>query len=81
MISKIKMWILGSVIMKKVIGKFAKHMVGAVLGILASPHVAPYLDKLGITVDSISMEAGLTIILIGFMGAAWNFIEHRFFKK
>lgn len=81
MIGKIKAWLFGSVIMKKVAGKFAKHGTGAILGLLASPKVAPWLDKVGVSIDSATMEAGLTVVLIGLFGAAWNFIEHRLVKK
>jgi hypothetical protein len=81
MFTKLKNWIIGSVIMKKVIGKFAKHATGALVGILASPKVAPILDKFGISVDSAAMEASLIIVLVGLFGSIWNYIEHRIIKK
>lgn len=80
MIKKIKAWLFGSVIMKKVIGKFAKHATGAIVALLASPKVSPYVEQLGVTIDSAEMEAGLTVILIGLFGSLWNFIEHRIKK-
>jgi hypothetical protein len=80
MISKIKTWLIGSVVLKKVAGKFAKHGTGAIIGLLTSVKVAPYLAQLGITLDPGQLEAGLTILLIALFGAIYNFMEHRFFK-
>ena len=80
MISKIKDWIFGKVILKKVLGKFAKHGAGALIGVLSSPVVAPWLNNLGITVDETQLTAGLMVVLTGLFGAAWNFIEHRIKK-
>jgi len=81
MIDKIKQWIFGKVILKKVIGKLAKHATGAFVGLLASPAVAPWITKLGITIDPDKLEAGLIVVLVGLFGALWNYIEHRFIKK
>jgi len=85
MLSKLKNWLIGSVIMKKVIGKLAKHATGAIIGIMSASwftgSVQPILDKLGITINEGQLETGLVVILIGLFGAAWNFAEHRFTKK
>jgi hypothetical protein len=85
MIDKLKTWLIGSVIMKKVIQKVAKHAATALIGIMSgvwfSKNIAPVLNQLGISVDFNSFEAGLIIILTGLMGGLWNYLEHRFFKK
>jgi len=81
MIAKIKAWLLGKVILKKVAGKFVKHAAGALIGLLSSPAVAPWMDKLGISIDEAQLTAGLMVVLTGLFGAAWNFIEHRWIKK
>ena len=80
MFAKLKAWIIGKVVISKVAGKFAKHATGAILGLLASSQVAPYIAKLGITIDPSTLEGGLTVIGIGLFGSAWNFIEHRLLK-
>jgi len=85
MFDKLKMWIIGSVIMKKVILKVAKHGTTALLGLLNSGWVAqvviPILNQLGITIDYVQFQAGLVVLLTGLLGGLWNYIEHRFFKK
>lgn len=84
MISKLKTWLIGSVIMKKVIQKIAKHAATALGGIVSgfwfTNHVAPILNQLGINVDFAQLEAGLIILLTGALGGLWNYLEHRFFK-
>ena len=77
MFDKIKRWFLGSVIMKKVAGKFAKHAAGAAVGLLSLPVVSKYMEQLGVTVDQAQMEAGLVVLIVGAFGAARNFVEHR----
>ena len=81
MLTKIKQWLIGKVIIKKVLGKFVKHAAGALVAILSGPQVAPWLDKLGVSVDETQLAAGLIVVLTGLFGAVWNFVEHRFFKK
>ena len=81
MIDKIKVWLFGSVIIKKVIGKFAKHATTAIIGLVSSPAVAPWLGKLGVDINPDTLEAGLFVVLTGLFGAAWNFVEHRVSKK
>jgi len=83
MIEKLKKWILGSVIMKKVIAKFAKHGAGVVVGLMSAPwflaKVQPILDQIGVTINAGQLETGMVVILTGLFGSAWNFVEHRFF--
>ena len=85
MIDKLKVWLIGSVIMKKVAQKVAKHATTALLGLMSgvwfSKNVAPILNQLGISIDFNSFEAGLVIILTGLVGGLWNYLEHRFFNK
>lgn len=85
MLTKLKRWIIGSVIMKKVIGKFAKHASGVLTGLLSAPlfvdKIQPYLDQLGITINEGQLEAGLVVVMTGLFGALWNFIEHRLLNK
>jgi hypothetical protein len=81
MFTKIKEWIIGKVIMKKVLGKFVKHAAGALVGLLSSPAVAPWLEQLGVSVDESQLTAGLMVILTGLFGAIFNYVEHRFIKK
>lgn len=82
---KLKSWILGSVIMKKVIQKVAKHGATALVGLLSSVvftgKVKPILDSLGIVIDVSQLEAGLIVLITGLLGGLWNFIDHRFIKK
>ena len=80
MLSKIKKWIFGKVILGKVVGKFAKHGAGAIVGLLSSPVVAPWVANLGITVDETQLTAGLVVVMTGLYGAVYNFVEHRFKK-
>jgi hypothetical protein len=79
-----KKWLEG-VIVTKVLGKFAKHATGAVIGFLTGPWfakvVAPILNQVGISIDFSKFEEGMTVLLIGAFGALWNYIQHRFFKK
>jgi hypothetical protein len=65
------------VILKKVLGKFVKHAAGALVGLLSSPSVAPWVENLGVTVDETKLTAGLMVVLTGVFGAVWNFVEHR----
>lgn len=81
MITKLRNFLLGKVIVKKVIGKFAKHSTGAVVGFLSSPQAIELLNSLGVTVDKEKFQAGLMIVFIGLFGAAWNFVEHRWLRK
>jgi hypothetical protein len=80
---KIKDWILGNVIVKKVIGKFAKHATGAIVGLLFGPKLAPILEPIfrAMELTPEQLEAGLVIGLTASFGAIWNFIEHRFIKN
>ena len=75
-----KLWnkLVGQVIIRKVIGKFLKHGVTALAAYLGSK---PVMDQLGISIDWTTFEGGALVILTGLGGAAWNFLEHRFFKK
>ena len=77
MFTKLKTWLLGDVILKKVVGKFAKHATGAIIGLLASPQVAPWLTSLGVSIDETQLTAGLIVALTGAFGSIWNFVEHR----
>jgi len=79
MLTKLKNWLIGSVIMKKVIGKLAKHASMALVGLLSAPTVAPWLAKLGIGVDVATLETALVVAITGLLGAAYNYIQHRFF--
>jgi len=81
MIQKIKDWLFKGVLLKKVLGKFVKHLTGFIVGFLATPKVAAIIDSLGISVDSAQMELGILAILIGLYGSGWNYIKHRFVKK
>lgn len=81
MFSKIKSFLLGRVILKKVAGKFAKHATGAIIGFLAGPQIAPWVEQLGITIDKAQLEMGLIVVFTAGFGAVWNFVEHRFVKK
>lgn len=85
MIDKIKMWLLGSVIVKKVIQKIAKHATTALVGLLNSGWTAkvlvPILASLGIDINFDEFQVGMVVLLTGLLGGLWNFIEHRFFSK
>lgn len=70
--------LLGPVILKKVVGKFAKHAVTALAGMLASK---PILSDVGVTIDYTKLETWAVVAVGGLAGSAWNFIQHRFFKK
>ena len=78
MIEKLKMWILGNVILKKVVGKFLKHGITTVAGLAG---VQAFLKDSGVTVDWGKLEAWVIVATGGLVGAAWNFIQHRFNKK
>ena len=67
--------------MKKVMGKFAKHGTGAIIGFLTGPKVAAIIASMGITFDPDKMEAGLIVVMTAAFGAIWNFVEHRIVKK
>jgi len=81
MIGKIKNWIFGNVIMKKVAAKFAKHATGIIIGLISSGKVAAILTSLGITIDPGQLETGTLVFITAAFGAIWNFVEHRFVKK
>ena len=92
MLTKIKNWLIGKVIVKKVLGKWVKHasgaMSGLILGLKTAPwfvaHVAPVVEKIPQLKDLLSqdnLEAALVVILTGVFGAGWNYVEHRFLKK
>jgi len=78
MFSKLKSWIIGRVIIKKVAGKFAKHATGALIALFAA---MPMLQESGIEIDFAQFEAWAAVAIAGLFGAAFNFIEHRFIKK
>ena len=77
MLGKIKEWIFGTVILKKVFGKFAKHATGALIGLLTSGKAAEVVSSLGITFEADTMEAGMIVFMTAAFGAIWNFVEHR----
>jgi len=85
MIDKLKEWIIGSVIVKKVIQKVAKHGTTALVGILTSGWcskiLVPILNQLGISINFDEFQAGMIILLTGLLGGLWNYIDHRFFNK
>jgi len=92
MLTKIKNWIIGKVIVKKVMGKWVKHastaLTGLILGVMSAPwfvsHVAPVMEKIPQLKDLFTqdkLEAALFVIITGVGGALWNYIEHRFIKK
>lgn len=74
MISKIKNWLIGKVILKKVLGKFVKHGIGTLLGIAG---VQQFLVDTGIQIDLAKLESWAIVAIGGLFGALWNFIEHR----
>lgn len=91
MITKLKQWILGKVIVKKVMGKWVKHAAGAltglILGVMSAPwfatHVSPVVEQIPQLKSLLSadgIESALMIILTGVFGAVWNYVEHRFVK-
>jgi hypothetical protein len=84
MFKKLKNWIIGKVIMGKVIGKLAKHGATAIVGLISAPmfveKIQPILDQIGITINEGNLEAGLIVLLTGAAGALWNYIAHRFIK-
>lgn len=85
MFEKMKLWVFQNVIIKKVIGKVAKHAATAIVGLLSTvvfaTKVKPILDTLGIEYTPEKIAAGLVVILTGLAGGLWNYIEHRFFTK
>ena len=92
MLTKIKNWLIGKVIVKKVLGKWVKHAATALSGIIAgamsapwfATHAAPVVEQIPQLKELLApnnLEAALIIILTGLAGATWNFVEHRFFKK
>jgi len=78
MITKIKDWLFKGVILKKVVGKFVKHLIGFFAAYFASK---PIVSELGITIDWAQLESYAVPALVGLFGAGWNYIEHRFVKK
>ena len=82
MFTKIKQWILGKVIGKKVVGKLVKHATGALVGLIFGSKVAPYVQPVfeAMELTQGELEAGLIVALTGLFGAAWNYVEHRFIK-
>lgn len=85
MFDKLKTWLIGSVIMKKVMGKVAKHATTAITGFVTggwfAANVLPVLSQLGISINYETMSTGTEVLFIGLMGGLWNYIEHRFIKK
>ncbi len=78
MFTKIKNWIIGTVIMKKVIGKFVKGGVSTLAGLAG---VSEFMVESGITVDWTQFETWAIGIIGGAIPAIWNYISHRFVKK
>jgi len=92
MISKIKNWLIGKVIVKKVLGKWVKHASGAlsglILGAMSGPwfvsHVSPIIENIPQLKDLFTptnLEGALIVVLTGLFGAIFNYVEHRFIKK
>lgn len=82
MLTKLKTWLFGRVIFTKVLGKFAKHGAGVIVGFLFGPKLAPVLGPVleGMNLTEGQVEAGLIVAFTALVGAAWNFIEHRWVK-
>lgn len=78
MLDKIKTFLFQGVILRKVVGKFVKHAIGGVAGLVAAH---PVINDIGITIDWKQLEAYAIPALVGLFGAGWNYIEHRFVKK
>jgi hypothetical protein len=78
MIDKIKMWLLGDVILKKVALKFAKHGITTLAGLVAAK---PAIADAGVTIDFTKLESWAVVAIGGLAGSVWNYIQHRFFKK
>jgi len=70
--------IFGPVILKKVVGKLAKHAVTTLAGLLASK---PILENTGVIIDYTQLETWAAVAFGGLAGSLWNFIQHRFKKK
>lgn len=84
LLSKWEEWkskIIGGVIMRKVAAKFAKHAVGALIGLLSSEKIASAIAQFGFQIDYTQLETGLMIAMTGAFGAIWNYVDHRFIKK
>jgi hypothetical protein len=81
LIAKLKDKIIGGVIIKKVAGKFAKHAVGAIIGLVSSGKVASTIAQFGLEIDYTQLEVGLVVAITGGFGALWNYVDHRFVKK
>jgi hypothetical protein len=84
--------IIGNVIIKKVWGKFVKHISGVLSGIVVSfmfrqdvlDIIQPILDSLsseGMTITPDSVTLFITAVVAGAFGSLWNYIEHRFLRK
>lgn len=78
MISKIKEWLFGKVILSKVIGKFVKGGIATLAGMAG---VTQFLADSGVTVDWTKLESYLIAVIGGLIPAIWNFIQHRWLKK
>lgn len=85
MFDKLKSWVLGNVIVKKVIQKVAKHGATALLGFLNAPWASkvlvPILNQIGVNIDFDQFEKGMVVLLTGLLGGLWNYINHRFLLK
>lgn len=77
MLQKIKDFLLGKVILQKVLGKFIKHGITALAALMVSK---PYLAEAGVTIDYTKLESWALVAASGLAGAAWNFLDHRFRK-
>lgn len=78
MLDKIKAFLFQGVIIKKVVGKFVKHAIGGLIGLIAAH---PVINDIGITIDWGKLESWAIVALTGLFGAAWNYVEHRVVKK
>lgn len=89
---KIKSFIFGRVILKKVMMKWVKHatgyLVAFMVGVQSAPwfitHAQPLVDQSPRLQELLSkggLEEVIGVVIAGLFGAAFNFIEHRWVKK
>lgn len=74
MFAKIKEWLFGKVILKKVIGKFVKGGLSTLAGLAG---VSQFLTEAGIVVDWTKLETYLVAVIGGGIPAVINFFKHR----
>lgn len=76
MLDKMKGYLM-EVVIKKVAPRAAQVAAAGIAGILAGPHVAPWMDKFGVQVNQAELVVGISSMVGAGLEWAWHHIGQK----